>query len=416
MAGERERYGTGLYRRGTVWWVRVRIPAPRKFLPRDFCRVSTGCTSSAEALRAARLIRAALDRSCAEIRGWAGGQMLTEAQAEAVVGQVALRRLAEAELARAATAARTEADIIAAKARHAEEAARWRAALRHNDLASVTPHAMAAAAAAGVPEPVVVMEPALLREAARMLAAAAGENILREDGLYVSDRSILLARLAGREAAPAAAAASTTWVAGPMSCGMAAPAAASCPAPKAAPAGSPMATAAEPAPQAQGTSDGDLDARPMAAAICEKTTATSSVEPSSGSVIDSVPATDRRPRPDSGCRTRPAALPDGSGATCAETARAPIAEPGPDTKGAAEPDVAPSAGEGPPSSPPQPARAPKPSKTMVARRKELKVRLSCSTRSAWRRGQVRQPLLTSLRRRAVRRAERRPKRSAESPA
>lgn len=75
-----------------------------------------------------------------------------------------------------------------------------------------------------------------------------------------------------------------------------------------------------------------------------------------------------------------------------------------------------SAGEGPPLSPPEPARAPKPSKTVAARReKPDESRLSCSTAIGLASEAQGAPAPSDKprRRRAARRAERRPKRSAE---
>ncbi|MFN3615749.1 MAG: DUF6538 domain-containing protein, partial [Rubrimonas sp.] len=84
-ASVRAGYGSGLYRRGNVFWVRVRSPARLTTNPglRRFWRFSTGCTSSSEALRVARALRAALDRGFGLVGVWAMERELSRIEAEA---------------------------------------------------------------------------------------------------------------------------------------------------------------------------------------------------------------------------------------------------------------------------------------------------------------------------------------------
>ena len=201
-AGERSRYGSGLYKRGAVWWVRVRTPgALKKNISRSLWRFSLGASSSTQASVAARFVRAALDRGFAMVGVWAGERVLDTAQMEAILGQLARQALAESETLRAPPCARSEADVSVAKAAHLRAAAGWREALRLNDLTAAAPLVMAAADAVGLAGPGAAPNPIVLREAARMLAAVAEENVAREDGVYAADRTLLQVRLCA--AAPA---------------------------------------------------------------------------------------------------------------------------------------------------------------------------------------------------------------------
>ena len=86
-AGERSRYGSGLYKRGAVWWVRVRTPvALKKNISRSLWRFSLGTSSSTQASVTARFVRAALDRGFAMVGVWAGERVLDTAQMEASLG------------------------------------------------------------------------------------------------------------------------------------------------------------------------------------------------------------------------------------------------------------------------------------------------------------------------------------------
>jgi integrase len=192
-ASGRPGYGSGLYRRGNIFWVRVRTPARlvKDSRLRRFWRFSTGLTSSSEALRVARALRAALDRGFGLVGVWAMERELSRIEAEAVISRLARQALAEAELLRALPCARSEQDIVLAKTAHAQTGAAWRDALRRNDLAGLAPIVMAAAADAGVAAPEAAASPTLLREAARTLVAVAEENIAREDGIYAGDLVML---------------------------------------------------------------------------------------------------------------------------------------------------------------------------------------------------------------------------------
>jgi hypothetical protein len=124
-----------------------------------------------------------------------------------------------------------------------------------------------------------------------------------------------------------------------------APAAPSRPSSAIAPAGPAKIAAADSAP-AEGPSEGDLDAQSTTSAIREAPPPTSSV--SHRSDLSSTACPRRRVGRD----PVPAVEPN------RPRSRTPIAEPKPDTEGAAEPDLAPPAAEGPPPSPPQPAPPP----------------------------------------------------------
>ena len=153
-AGERSRYGSGLYKRGAVWWVRVRTSvALKKNISRSLWRFSLGASSSTQASVTARFVRAALDRGFAMVGVWAGERVLDTAQMEAILGQLARQALAEAETLRALPCARSEADVSVAKAAHLRAAAGWREALRLNDLTAAAPLVMAAADAVGLAGP-----------------------------------------------------------------------------------------------------------------------------------------------------------------------------------------------------------------------------------------------------------------------
>jgi hypothetical protein len=87
MAGTKRRYGTGLYRRGNVFWLKVRTPAGlANLLPREFLRLSLRTTSEPEALAAARIVRAALDEGFATVGARMRAGTITAAEAEAVIG------------------------------------------------------------------------------------------------------------------------------------------------------------------------------------------------------------------------------------------------------------------------------------------------------------------------------------------
>jgi len=159
-AGERSRYGSGLYKRGAVWWVRLRTPvALKKNISRSLWRFSLGTSSSTQASVTARFVRAALDRGFAMVGVWAGERVLDTAQMEAILGQLARQALAEAETLRALPCARSEADVSVAKAAHLRAAAGWREALRLNDLTAAAPLVMAAADAVGLAGPGACAEP-----------------------------------------------------------------------------------------------------------------------------------------------------------------------------------------------------------------------------------------------------------------
>jgi hypothetical protein len=194
--------------------VRVRSPARLTTNPglRRFWRFSTGCTSSTEALRIARALRAALDRGFGLVGVWAMERELSRIEAEAVIGRLARQALTEAEALRALPCRRSETDVATAKAAHAQAAAAWRGALRLNDLDALAPMVVSAAADLGLATPEAAATPALLREAARTLVAVAEENIAREDGVYAGDLALLQDRLAAGRAStePTGGAAVTT--------------------------------------------------------------------------------------------------------------------------------------------------------------------------------------------------------------
>ena len=195
-------HGSGVYRRGNVFWLKVRTPASlANQLSRSFWRSSLRTTSRSEALCAARSVRAALDQGFATVGVGMRLGMLTEAQGEAVITVLARRALAEAEVpSQPRRPARRGSDRRRATiASH--EAAAWRDVLRRNDLAIVAPLVAQSAATAGLADPDMALVPDLLREAARTLAAVAEENVEREDGCYAGDRSRLLARLAADQPA-----------------------------------------------------------------------------------------------------------------------------------------------------------------------------------------------------------------------
>ena len=131
--------------------------------------------SAPDAAEAAALVRAALARGFAMIEGRSGADMPSAAENERILTHLARQALAEAKA--------------------------WRDALRRNALDAVTPK-IAAAAAVGAPLDARTPDPLLMREVARMLAAAAAENAAREDGVYAEDRAALMRRLPATWLAP----------------------------------------------------------------------------------------------------------------------------------------------------------------------------------------------------------------------
>ena len=110
--------GSGLYLRGSIWWVRVRTPAalrPEKNRLRRFFRVSTSTTSLSEALRAAAHVRAALERGFVLARLELGASMVDGAQVEAMLTRLAQNALAAAEASRALSGVRDAARVAEAK-------------------------------------------------------------------------------------------------------------------------------------------------------------------------------------------------------------------------------------------------------------------------------------------------------------
>lgn len=189
-------HGSGVYRRGNVFWLKVRTPASlANHLSRSFWRSSLRTNFRTEALCAARSVRAALDQGFVAVEVGMRLGMLTVAQGEAVITALVRRSLAEAESRRGLAGPRGEAAIEAARRDHLAGAAAWRDVLRRNDLSIVAPLVTAAAALAGLADPDHALVPDILREAARTLATVADENAEREDGFYAGDRARLLAKL-----------------------------------------------------------------------------------------------------------------------------------------------------------------------------------------------------------------------------
>ena len=170
-------HGSGVYKRGNVFWLKVRTPASlANHLSRSFWRSSLRTTSRSEAQCAARSVRAALDQGFVAVGVGMRLGMLTEAQGEAVIAALVRKSLAEAESRRSLAGPRGEDAIDAARRDHLAEAGAWRDVLRRNDLSIVAPLVADAAAMAGLADPDQALVPDLLREAARMLAAVADEN------------------------------------------------------------------------------------------------------------------------------------------------------------------------------------------------------------------------------------------------
>ena len=109
MAGKGRRYGSGIYRRGQVWWIKIRTPAAlANHLP-VFWRSSLRTTSDREALAAARIVRAALDTGFRAVEAGMQSGTMSREQAEAVIAAVGRRALAGAEAVRALAGPRPEA-------------------------------------------------------------------------------------------------------------------------------------------------------------------------------------------------------------------------------------------------------------------------------------------------------------------
>ncbi len=197
MGGRSSRYGSGVYRRGDVFWLKVRTPAAiANLLSKVFWRSSLRTNLQREAHCAARSVRAALDAGFVVVEARLRLGVLSETQAEAVITALARRALAEHEALRANAGPRSETAILAAKRGHETEADAWRDVLRRNDLGVIAPFVTTAAGDAGVTQPDWALVPGLLREAARTLTVVAEENIAREDGRYAGDHARLAARLA----------------------------------------------------------------------------------------------------------------------------------------------------------------------------------------------------------------------------
>lgn len=190
-------YGSGLYRRGRIWWVRIRTPRPliQKISLRDFFRFSTGTTSLASATRRAAHLRAALDRGFALVRLEMSGVVQEAVQVEAMIVRLAHAALAEAETARAWAGPRSDAQIADAIAAHEEARYACRNALRRNDFSRISGRVALASAEVGLRSDHAA-DPRVLREAARMLACVAEENIAREQGIYRTDAEAMSDRMA----------------------------------------------------------------------------------------------------------------------------------------------------------------------------------------------------------------------------
>ena len=216
MDGNRARYGSGLYLRGRVFWLKVRTPVfLRDLRPAGFRPLSLRTSSLSEARRAARSVRAALDAGFALAGAGMRAGVFSEGETEAVITALASHALARAETLRALSGPRSEEAVRAAKDAHRAACGVWLDILRRNDLAVVEPLVAEAAALAGLAAPVETPPGDLLREAARALVAVCEENSAREDGIYVGDRDRLLTRLVLAGSPDRAAATRTEPHAGP---------------------------------------------------------------------------------------------------------------------------------------------------------------------------------------------------------
>jgi hypothetical protein len=123
MAGTRRRYLTGIYRRGHVFWLKVRTPASIANLLPEFWRSSLRTTSDREALAAARIVRAALDTGFRAVEARMRTGTISAEEAERVIAAVGRRALADAEALGALVAgSRPEEVVLAAQRAHAAEA------------------------------------------------------------------------------------------------------------------------------------------------------------------------------------------------------------------------------------------------------------------------------------------------------
>ncbi|MFP4362137.1 MAG: DUF6538 domain-containing protein, partial [Alphaproteobacteria bacterium] len=177
---------TNLYRRGTMWWWRRRLPPDlRARGAKSEIRLSTRAHIGGDARTAAARLWLAVDRAIARAREEESGMPLTGRDIDQLVRTMAQAALAAGERERALAPPRSDAEIDEAVAAHHERAEAWRTALARRDVDAVRPQVDAALAGAGIaladddPDRRILM-----REAAKAQVDLARIEAARERGHY----------------------------------------------------------------------------------------------------------------------------------------------------------------------------------------------------------------------------------------
>ncbi|NBB70076.1 MAG: hypothetical protein GVY33_07080, partial [Alphaproteobacteria bacterium] len=176
---------TNLYRRGTMWWWRRRLPPDlRARGAKSEIRLSTRAHIASDARTAAARLWLAVDRAIDRAREEESGMPLTGRDIDQLVRTLAQEALAAGERERALAPPRSDAEIDEAVAARHERAEAWRTALARRDVDGVRPQVDAALAGAGIALADDPDRRILMREAAKAQVEVARIEAARERGHY----------------------------------------------------------------------------------------------------------------------------------------------------------------------------------------------------------------------------------------
>ena len=177
---------TNLYRRGTMWWWRRRLPPDlRARGAKSEIRLSTRAHIASDAGSTAARLWLAVDRAIDRVREGESGMPLTGRDIDQLVRTMAQEALAAGERERALAPPRSDTEIDDAVAAQHERAEAWRTALARRDVDGVRPQVDAVLAGAGIaladddPDRRILM-----REAAKAQVQLARIEAARERGHY----------------------------------------------------------------------------------------------------------------------------------------------------------------------------------------------------------------------------------------